>query len=280
LKDPLVLVLYIDDLFLIGGKELIAGCKAYLASEFEMKDIGLMHYFLGLEVWQVSGEIFLEQGKYAVEILRRFRMEDYKPIATPMITNLKKIDTSDSELVDPRMYMELVGSLMYLVNTRPNIRFDVNTLSQFMVDPRQVHWITAKHVLRYLRGTGDYGLRYLGEGVELQGYTYSDWAGSAVDRKSTSRCCFSLGSTMINWFNRKQTSVTLSLAEAEYMEASKSSCEAIWLHKLLTGLFGQELEPAVIYCDNQSCNKLSKNPVFHDSSKHIEIIYHFIQVRV
>ena len=94
-----------------------------------MKDIGLMHYFLGLEVWQVSREVFLGQGKYAVEILRRFKMEDCKPMPTPMITNLKKIDTSCSNLVDPRICKWLVGSLMYLVNTRPNICFVVNTLS-------------------------------------------------------------------------------------------------------------------------------------------------------
>jgi hypothetical protein len=127
----------------------------------------------------------------------------------------------------------------------------------------------------------EYGLRYLGgDGVELQGYTDSDWAGSAVDRKSTSGCCFSLGSTMITWFNRKQTSVALSSVEAEYMAVSMASCEAIWLHKLLTGLFDQELEPTVIYCDNQSCIKLSENLVFHDRSKHIEIRYHFIRDRI
>jgi hypothetical protein len=123
----------------------------------------------------------------------------------------------------------------------------------------------------------EYGLRYLGgDGVRLQGYSDSDWAGSAVDRKSTSGCCFNLGSTMITWFNRKHTSVALSSTEAEYMAMSMASCEAIWLHKLLTGLFDQELEPTVIYCDNQSCIKLSENPVFHDRSKHIEIRYHFI----
>jgi hypothetical protein len=279
--DLLILVLYVDDLFLTGAEKLIAGCKADMAVEFEMKDIGMMHYFLGLEVWQRPGEIFLGQGKYAVEILKRFWMEDCKPMATPMITNLKKVTTSDSELVDPMLYRQLIGSLMYLVNTRPDICFAVNTLSQFMVEPRQEHWVATKHVLRYLRGTMEYGLRYLGDGeVKLQGYTDSDWAGSATDRKSTSGCCFSLGSTMISWFSRKQTFVALSSAEAEYMAASTASCEAIWLRKLLAGLFDQELDPTVIYCDNQSCIKLSENPVFHDRSKHIEIRYHFIRDKI
>jgi hypothetical protein len=166
---------------------------------------------------------------------------------------------------------------MYLVNTRPNICFVVNTLSQFMVELRQVHWVATKHVLRYLTGTVEYGLRYLGgDGVRLQRYIDSNWAGSAEDRKSTSGCCFSLGSAVITLFNKKQTFVEISLAKAEYMAASLASCEAIWLRKLLTRLFDQELKPMVIYCDNRSCIKLSKNLVFHDRSKHLETRYHFI----
>jgi hypothetical protein len=240
-----------------------------------------MHYFLGLEVWQILGEIFFGQGKYTVEILWRFRTEDCRQMVTPMVTNLKKVVTSDSNLVDTKVYRHWIGSLMYLVNTRPDICFVVNTLSQFVVEPRQVHWIVVKHVIRYLRGTVEYGLRYLGgDGVRLQGYLDLDWAKSAVDRKSTSRCCFSLGSTVITWSNRKQTSATLSLIEAKYITVSMASCEAIWLRKLLTCLCDQELEPTVIYCDNQSCIKLSENPVFHNRSKHIEIRYHFIRDRI
>jgi hypothetical protein len=126
-----------------------------------MKDLGLMHYFLGLEIWQQKGEIFLGQGKYAVETLKRFGMEDCKPMATPMITNLKKLNTSKSEKVNPTIYKQLIGCLMYLTNTRPDICFAVNTLSQHMVDPKRVHWIAAKHILRYLKGTIEYGLQYV-----------------------------------------------------------------------------------------------------------------------
>jgi hypothetical protein len=126
--DPLILVLYVDDLFLMGVEDIIARCKEDLSSELEMKEIGLLHYFLGLEVWWVSGEIFLGQDKYVVDILRS------KPMATPMITNMKKVVTSYSNLVDPRIYKHLIGSLMYLVNTMTYICFFVNTLSQFMVE--------------------------------------------------------------------------------------------------------------------------------------------------
>jgi hypothetical protein len=135
-----------------------------------------------------------------------------------------------------------------------------------------------KHILRYLRGTIEYGLRCAwGDGVKLMGFTDADWVGNAMDRKSTSGCCFSLGSEVVSWFNRKQKSVALSSSEAEYMVASMATCEAIWLRKLLVALFGQELEMTIIHCDNQSCIKLFENPVFHDRSKHINIKYHFIR---
>jgi hypothetical protein len=146
-----------------------------MATKFEMMDIDMMHYFLGLEVWQRPSEIFLGQGKYAVQILNRFQMEDCKPMATPMITNIKKVIASDSKLVDPTMYRQLIGSLMYLVNARPDICFAVNTLQKFMVEPREEHWVATKHVLKYLRGTMEYDLRYLEDGEgKMQAYSDSE----------------------------------------------------------------------------------------------------------
>jgi hypothetical protein len=132
--------------------------------------------------------------------------------------------------------------------------------------------------MRYLNGTLDCGLNYDGDhDFTLSGYTDSDWARSVSDRKSTSRCCFSLRSAMISWQSRKQSSIALSTAEAEYIVACFASCEAIWLRKLLTGLFDLEMEATTILCDNQSCIKMTENPVFHDRSKHIEIRYHYIR---
>ena len=129
-------------------------------------------------------------------------MGDCRPMSTPMITNWKKLHASESELVDSTLYRQLIGSLMYLVNTEPNICFAINTLSQFMVEPRRVHWVVAKHALRYLQGIVDYGLDYRqGDGVRLVGYTDSDWAGSTSDRKNTSGSCFGLGSTIVLWFS-------------------------------------------------------------------------------
>ena len=162
------------------------------------------HYFLGLEVWQELGHIFLGQGKYAIDILRRFLMEDCRPMSMPMVTNWKKLRAYEGELVDPTLYRQLIGSLMYLVNSRPDLCFAVNTLSRFMVEPRRVHWVAAKHVLRYLAGSVEYGLDYKrSDGIRVIGFTDSDWAGSVADRKSTSGCCFCLGSTAVSWFIQK-----------------------------------------------------------------------------
>jgi hypothetical protein len=256
-----ILLLYVDDLFLTEDKKLITKSKRKLATEFEMKDLGMMHYFLGLEVWQRPSEIFLNQGKYTVEILKRFRMMDCKAMPTPMVTNLKLLSDTSSETMDATIYRQMIGSLMYLTNTRPDIRFAVNTLSQYMVKPRGVHLFRAKHVMRYLKGTIDYGLTYVSDHeISLQGFTDSDWACSVTDWKSTSRCCFSLGSAMISWLSGKQTSVALNTVEAEYIVACLASNKAVWLRKLLAGLFDLELEANCIWCDNQSCVKLSREP--------------------
>jgi hypothetical protein len=280
--DQLILLLYVDDMFLTRNEKLITDCKKKLASEFEMKDLGQMHYFLGLEVWQNPGEICLSQGKYVVEILKRFGMMDCKSMTTPMTTNPKLLCDTSSEIVDTTLYSANDSFVdvfnEYKANTRPDICFVVNTLSQYMVEPRHVHLIAAKHVMRYLKGTIEYGIKYDADcEFRLQGYSDSDWAGSVTDRKSTSGCCFSLGSGMISWFSRKQNSVVLSTTEAEYMAACLARTEVVWLRKLLLGLFDIELDATSICCDNQSCINLSVNPVFHDKSKHIGIKYHFIR---
>jgi hypothetical protein len=235
-----ILVLYVDDLFLTEEEHLIAQTKRELSAEFEMKDLGLMHYFLGLEVWQKPSEIFLSQRRYAVDVLPRFGMLDCKSMTTPMISNLKKLhdQATGSDPEDPTVYRQIIGSLMYLVHTRPDICYAVNTLNQFMCEPKHIHMFAAKHILRYVRGAIAYGLRYTSSGgVMFHGYTDSDWMGNTVDQKSTFGYCFILGSSMISWSSRKQGSIAQSTAEAEYIVASVASREAVWLRKLLSDLF-------------------------------------------
>ena len=152
----MILLLYVDDLFLTGKEKLVV--------EFEMKDLSMMHYFVGLEVWQCPYEIFLNQGKYVVEILKRFGMLDCKAMNTLMVTNLKLLNDDSLDTIDITMYRNIIGSLMYLTNTRPNIFFVVNKLIQYMVEPRHVHLVAEKHVMRYLKVTLDCGLRYAVDG--------------------------------------------------------------------------------------------------------------------
>jgi hypothetical protein len=167
---------------------------------------------------------------------------------------------------------------MYLVNTRPNICYAVNQLSQAMVNPTKLFWKAGKHGLIYPKGTYEYGIWYRQtDEVNLHGFMDADWAGRPTDRKSTSGGIFSIRSIFVSWHSRKQISVALSSAEAEYMVASQVACEAIWMRKILVSLFGSHLDPTMIYCDNQSCIKLLINPVFHDRSKHIDIRYHHLK---
>ena len=150
---------------------------------------------------------------------------------------------------------------MYLMNTRLDILFSMNTL-------RHVHLMIANHALRYLKGTVDDGLKYeVNQNINLEGYVDWDWASSTIYRKSTSTCFFSMGLGVIYWFSRKQSCVALSTTEAEYVAACSASCEAVWLQKLLSNIFDLQLDATCIHCDNQSCVKLSKNPVLHDWSK-------------
>jgi hypothetical protein len=224
----LIIVLYVDDLILTGDEQLIRSCKEDLAKEFEMKDLGLLHYFLGLEIWQRDGEIFVSQGMYTREILGKFHMEGCKPMDTPLPGNWRKEDATSREVVDATIYRQLVGSLMYLVNTRPDICYAINQLSQAMVKPTKLFWKVGKHVLRYLKGIFEYGLWYRQmDEVNFHGFTDADWAGNPTDRKSTSGGIFSIRSTTISWYSKKQRSMALSSEEAEYMATSQAACEAI-----------------------------------------------------
>lgn len=167
-----------------------------------------------------------------IELLKRFDMMECKPMSTPMITNLKMLRNFESNLVDPTKYKQLIGSLMYLVNTRLDIWFTVNVLSQFQMESRHDHWMTSKHILRYLQGIVRYCLKYEKEkDVHLEGFTDSDWGGSEKDGRSTTGGCFSLGSSMVSWMSKKQETMALSSAEVKYIVAYEVSREAIWLRK-------------------------------------------------
>ncbi|KAG6521833.1 hypothetical protein ZIOFF_018966 [Zingiber officinale] len=180
--------------------------------------------------------------------------------------------------VDAKIYRSLVGSLIYLTNTRPDIVYSVSLISRFMHEPSKLHYAAAKRILRYLQGTRKLGIKYVKEKEnKLVGYTDSDWAGSLDDRKSTSGYIFCLGSKIISWVSKKQKTVSLSSAEAEYIAATDAACEAVWLRRILSDVEQKQEAPITIFCDNNSTIAMTKNPVFHARTKHIELRHHFIR---
>ena len=166
-------------------------------------------------------------------------MESNKPMETPLVRNWRKGDATLGKVVEASIYRQLVGSLMYLVKTQPYMCYVVNQLSQVMFNTTKLYWKESKHVLRYLRGTTQFGLWYRQrKGVTFQGFKNAYWVGSTSDKKSTSWCTFSIGSTTIFWYNMKKRSVSLCSVEAENMDVIQASCQFIWMRKILVGLFG------------------------------------------
>jgi hypothetical protein len=277
-----VLVLYVDDLILTGSSsDVIRRVKHQLSSVFDMKDLGPLTYFLGIEIYRSADLVMLTQGKYTRKVLSQFRMSDSKPMSTPMESNVKLTADDSSEAVDATHYRKLIGSLIYLTITRPDISFAVGVLSQYMQKPSDSHLHAAYRVLRYLNGTKDHGIQYLRtQALSLHGYSDADWAGSVDDRRSTTGFVFNLGPGPISWQSKKQPTVALSSTEAEYRASATATCEAVWLKQILSDLGGLSSQPIPIYSDNQSSIQLAKNPVFHARTKHIEVHYHFIREQI
>ncbi|XP_038891601.1 secreted RxLR effector protein 161-like [Benincasa hispida] len=206
-------------------------------AEFEMTDLGMMHYFLGIEVIQSVAEIFINQKKYALESLDRFQMENCNSATIPVEPNLKLIKGHEGKKVNNTLYKQMVGSLMYLTTTRLDIMYVVSLISRFMESPTELHLLTAKRILCYLKGTPGLGILYQkGEKLNLVGFNDSDYAGDLNDRKSTSGYVFMLGSGAISWSSKKQSIVTLSTIEVEIVAATSCACQAIWLRNILENL--------------------------------------------
>ncbi|KAH9681844.1 hypothetical protein KPL71_027113 [Citrus sinensis] len=278
-RDILIVCLYVDDLIFTGSNpSLFEEFKRVMIKEFEMTDIGLMAYYLGIEVKQKEEDIFISQESYAKEILKRFKMNDCKPISTPVECGVKLSKYDEGEDIDPTFFKSLVGSLRYLTCTRPDILYAVGLVSRYMENPKTTHFKAAKRIIRYIKGTINFGLLYsFSNDYKLIGYSDSDWGGDVDDRKSTTGFVFFMGDTAFTWMSKKQPIVTLSTCEAEYVAATSSVCHAIWLRNLLKELSLAQEEPTEICVNNKSAIALSKNPVFHDRSKHIDTRYHFIR---
>ncbi|KAJ3689816.1 hypothetical protein LUZ61_018980 [Rhynchospora tenuis] len=259
----LYIALYVDDLIFMGNNEkMIKEFKEVMTREFEMTDLGLMKYFLGLEVRQENAGIFVSQEAYAKEILKKYKMDECNPVSTPMELGAKLSKFEGGDRVDASKYQSLVGRLRYLTCTRPDIAYSVGVVSRFMEEPKYSHWKAIKRILRYIKGTEALGLFYSNsEEYKLMGYSDSDWCGDVDDRKSTSGYVFYMGDTAFTWASKKQPIVTLSTCEAEYVAASWCVAHTIWLRNLLRELKLPQHEATEIQVDNKSAIELAKNPV-------------------
>ena len=276
-----IILVYVDDLIFTGSwTSRIEAMMRAMETQFEMTDLGLLHYFLGFEIYQTPRGIFFSQQKYTRSILERFQMTSCRPIGTPLepAENVSLHDPSPQ--IDLDRYRNVVGCLVWLSYSRPDICYAVSILSSFSTKPRQQHWNCAMRTLRYIRGTFDHGVFYRhSSGCTLFGWCDSDWAGNPDTRRSTTGVVFTLGSGPISWSSKRQPTVALSSTEAEYRAACFAACEAIWLRRLLGELSFPQAATTLL-CDNQSCIAIAKNPIFHARTKHIEVQYHYVRERV
>ena len=280
-------LVWVDDIVVAGAtEEAVNEIKSMLNENFKMDDCGALNWFLGMQILRTHDKITVDQKKYIETVLQQFNMSDCKAVATPGEVNLKLVKSDDEEqkLVDLKLYRSLVGSLLFISKqTRPDILHIVNQLSRFLDKPNESHWKAAKHVLRYLKGTIDLRLTFLkNSNSDIIGDSDADWSGDLNDRKSTTGYYFKFEGNggAISWEVKKQATVALSSAEAEYQAMAAAVQEAIYLRALLEDFGLPMKKPIDIGEDNQSCIKMCHNPVMHKRSKHIDTKLHFIRERV
>ena len=291
--------MYVDDLIVTRVQaEDIDHFKREMAACFKMSDLNMLFYYLGIEVRQGKEHISLGQRAYAEKLLERGGMVDCKSCATPIEEWLKISKHSTAVKVDVTRYRSIINRLRYLTHTRSDIAFVAGYVSRFMEDPREDHWMVVKSLLRYVKGSldqaiifckrgGKGGLRLMvlseapskteeGE-LELTVFSDADMAGDIDGRWSTSGVLIFLGAAPIAWQSLKQKIMVLLTCEAEYVTAAMTTCQAIWLRRLLGELTGKEAHPRALMVDNQPAITLTKNPVLHDRSTRIGIKFHFLQ---
>ncbi|PNY10358.1 retrotransposon-related protein, partial [Trifolium pratense] len=270
--------IYVDDIVFGGmSRQMVEHFVKQMQSEFEMSLVGELTYFLGLQVRQMEDSIFVSQEKYAKNIVKKFGMEGGSHKRTPAPTHLKLTKDEKGIDVDQSLYRSMIGSLLYLTASRPDIMFAVGVCARYQASHKMSHLAQVKRIFKYVNDTCNYGILYSHtEDSTLVGYCDADWAGSVDDRKSTSGACFFLGNNLVSWFSKKQNSVSLSTAEAEYIAAGSSCSQLLWMRQMLSE-YNVEQNVMTLYCDNLSAINISKNPIQHSRTKHIDIRHHFIR---
>lgn len=275
--DIMLLLLYVDDIALTGSNNtLISKLIEALNIEFKMKDLGCFHYFLGLQTHFHSTGLFLNQEKYAEDLLHIAGMSECTPVSTPLPAQLHRVPDETALFPQPTYFRSLAGKLQYLTLTRPDLQVAVNYICQRMHAPTENDFHLLKRVLRYLRGTTNLGLSFDSTSASIiKAYSDSDWGGCPDTRRSTGGFCTFLGSNLISWSAQKQQSVSRSSTEAEYRTLSDTAAEIVWLTNIMTGIGIPQNSPPELFCDNLSAVYLSATPAMHKKSKHFEVDFHF-----
>ncbi|GJZ12417.1 putative ribonuclease H-like domain-containing protein [Tanacetum coccineum] len=278
-KHDIILVqVYVDDI--IFGSTKKSWCdefEALMKSRFQMSSMGELTFFLGLQVKQKPNGIFISQDKYVAEILKKFDFASVKTASTPIETQKPLVKDEEASDVDVHLYRSMIGSLMYVTASRPDIMFAVCACSRFQVTPKTSHLSAVKRIFRYLKGKPKLGLWYPRESsFDLESYSDSDYAGANLDRKSTTGGCQFLGRRLITWQCKKQTIVATSTTEAEYVAAASCCGQVLWIQNQMLD-YGFNFMNTKIYIDNESTICIVKNPVYHSKTKHIAIRHHFIR---
>uniref|UniRef100_A0A2N9HE87 Reverse transcriptase Ty1/copia-type domain-containing protein n=1 Tax=Fagus sylvatica TaxID=28930 RepID=A0A2N9HE87_FAGSY len=272
-------LVYVDDLVITGNNSIfVASIIKQLGDMFSLKDMGSLHFFLGIEVIPTQTGLFLSQHKYVRELLAKTSMSGAKDVSTPLSTTQTLQLLDGTAAVDSSEFRRILGSLQYLSLTRPDISFAVNKLSQFMHKPTSTHWTATKRLLRYLKQTIFHGIQITNAGTPvLRTYSDADWAGNIDDRTSTSAYISFLGSNPISWSSKKQRAVARSSTDAEYRALANAASETMWLSTLLQELQFSVTNSPQLLCDNLGATHLSFNPVNHSRMKHIQIDLHFVR---
>ncbi|KAL2231261.1 UNVERIFIED_CONTAM: Retrovirus-related Pol polyprotein from transposon RE2 [Sesamum indicum] len=275
----LALLVYVDDIVVTTPSlALIQSVKDYLHALFTIKDLGDARYFLGLEIARGSDGLYLAQTKYVRDIISDTGMSSAKSVSTPFPLGLKLTNDFGARLQQPDQFRRLIGRLLYLGFTRPNILHSVQQLSQFLTHPCAAHWNAALHVVRYLKGEPSKGLFFPAAcNFELTAYCDAHWASCTDSRCSLTGYCIFLSAALVSWKTKKQSTVSRSTAEAEYQSMAAIVCELKWLSYLLSDFDISLPLPVRLFCDNQAALHIMANPVFHERTKHIEIDCHVVR---
>jgi histone deacetylase 1/2 len=280
------LLVYVDDIIVVSSSSTITDRLVHqLGHTFALKDLGPLHYFLGIEVTSQGRGLLMSQRKYATELLQRAGMTKCAPVTTPMASS-DKLSALDGTLLsaeDSTRYRSIVGGLQYLTMTRPDLSFVVNKVCQYLHAPRCTHWSAVKRILRYVKATLSTGLLLRPPTRDpdlLSAFSDADWAGDRDDRRSTGGYAVFYGGNLVAWSARKQATVSRSSTESEYKAIANATSEIIWIQALLGELGVSQRHPPILWCDNIGATFLSANPVFHARTRHIEVDFHFIRERV